>query len=256
MRPTIKYLCLVIFIIFIFSSCTDVRDQAENQLKISAAASLTDVLAEITSRFEEETGIESELNLAASSILAKQIANGLKSDFYISANRLWIDYLVKEKYIESNATRIIFSNSLVIIASAKSKLNLSAVNDLLQTQVKTIAIGDPEHVPAGIYAKETLKNAGIWENVDSKLVGTIDVRAALAYVQNGSADCAIVYASDLYKRNDVKPVLKIPDTLVPDIKYVAGIIKAGNKNLAKKFETFLMDSAQQKIFKKYGFKPL
>jgi molybdate transport system substrate-binding protein len=225
-------------------------------MRISAASSLTDVMDEISQKFEKEKGISIALTFASSSILARQIANGLKTDLFLSADPLWLQYLIKQNCIDSSHVQKIFSNTLIIVTTIDSEIKISSVDDLLQQQIHTIAVGDPSHVPAGRYAQEALENAGVWDRVKMKLVGAIDVRAALAFVENKSVDCAIVYSSDIYTKEDVKLVYEIPEMLLPDIIYMIGIIKNGNRDLAEKFTAFLEDSVHEHIFIKHGFKPL
>ncbi|WP_348253736.1 molybdate ABC transporter substrate-binding protein, partial [Salmonella enterica] len=58
-----------------------------------------------------------------------------------------------------------------------------------------LAVGDPQHLPAGIYAKEALQKVGAWQTLEPKLAPAEDVRGALALVERNEAPLAIVYGS-------------------------------------------------------------
>ena len=125
---------------------------------VYAAASLTSALQNL-SKTAEKQGIPLRLSFASSSILAKQIALGAPADIYFSANVKWMDFLATEKLLEPNTRINLLGNALVIIApkDEKFKVKPHANFDFSSAFDGQLALGDPSHVPAGIYAVEALK---------------------------------------------------------------------------------------------------
>eukprot|EP01031_Cornospumella_fuschlensis_P009952 gene9952-12204_t len=169
---------------------------ADKVVRVSAAASLGDVLKVINTQFEKQTGITVELNLGASNALARQIEEGAPVDVFFSADLAKMDALEKLGRIESSTKEAQLSNAIVVVVPADSSLQILSGTDLGNSAVKKIAVGDPKAVPAGIYAKQWLTSAGLWSAIEPKLVPTESVRAALAAVEAGNAEAGIVYKTD------------------------------------------------------------
>ena len=51
-------------------------------------------------------------------------------------------------------------------------------------------------VPAGRYTQEALTQAGLWEQLQPKLIMGESVRQVLDYVSRGEVDAGFVYATD------------------------------------------------------------
>lgn len=206
----------------------------------------------IKAAFVEKTGIRVQTNYAASSTLAQQITNGAEPEIYLSANVGWADQ------VESNAEvaerRDLLGNRLVIIVPADSKLKMDSADDLLAAEVEHLALGDPDAVPAGKYAKQALIKLGLWEKVKSKVVAAKDVRHALAYVETGAAEAGIVYATDAAITDKVKVAVKIPPELTEPVCYPVLLLKrAGQGGGAAEFYDFLSSPEATRIFEQFGF---
>lgn len=239
------------FLSFLLFSCGITDKKGEKIISISAAASLTDALEEAAILYEKKTGVCFELNFASSSTCARQISQGMKSDLFISANGKWMDYL-SDMY-RSNSRRIILRNSLVLVVPLKSDLSLSEPEDLAKSFIGRIAMGDPSHVPAGMYGKEALEMKGLWGNVAEKIVGTMDVRAALSLASEGAVDCALIYKSDALIDDKVKIAYEFASNESPVVEYSSCLI--GDSDVAEEFYSFLFGNEVSGIFRKYGFSP-
>ena len=148
----------------------------------------------------------------------------------------------------------ILTNGLVLIAPVDTAHSVTDAQTLTQDAIKRIAIGEPDSVPAGIYAKEALTNLGIWTAVQKKLVPGLDVRATLAYVESGNVDLGIVYRTDAEISKKVKILYQFPDSSHAPIVYPAVLIKgSGHHSLAQAFIRFLKTPEVATIFKAYGF---
>jgi len=219
---------------------------------VFAAASTTNALNEIKAQFSKDTGIAVQTNYAASSTLAQQVVNGADADLFISADTKWADFLAKKDQIVQR--RDLLGNRLVIVVPADSKIDVKKPEDLLASGIEHLALGEPESVPAGIYAKQALTKLGIWEQLQAKIVATEDVRHALTYVETGSAEAGIVYATDAAISKKVKVAAEIPEKLTGPIRYPVALLKhAEGSAVAQSFYRYLGSPAATKVFEKYGF---
>ena len=129
------------------------------------------------------------------------------------------------------------------------------LDTLATDKVEKLAIGDPESVPAGKYAKEVLDNTKLYDKVENKLVLAKDVKEVLSWVQKGSADAGFVYLSDTVGAKGIKVALTTDEDTHSTISYPIAVLKASEKqDKAKAFEDFLLSDDGQTILEKYGFK--
>ncbi len=232
------------------------REQAEagaGTVIVFAAASTTNAVMDIAAKFKEETGMEVVTNFASASTLAQQIEAGADVDVFISANEKWGDYLEERELCVVRKT--IVGNRIVIVAAADTGRTVESPEFLLDEAVQTVAMGDPEHVPAGIYGKEALARLGLWESVAGKVTAAKDVRSALAYVETGAAEAGIVYSTDAAISAKVRVVYQFPaDATARPIAYPALMIKnAVNPEGAREFLAFLESETARAVFREYGF---
>lgn len=217
-------------------------------LRVSAAASLTDALQEIAGSY----GAAIQFNFGASSALARQIEEGAPADVFISADEAKMDRLQQRGLIVKKSRRSILSNTLVIIVPSDSRLRMRSAKDLTGAAIRHIALGEPESVPAGIYAKEYLRKAGVWDAIASRIVPTDNVRSALAAVASGNADVGIVYRTDAMMSRSVRIAYEVSNG--PAISYPAAIVADSSaKKSAQHFLDYLQSSAAKRVFRKYGF---
>ena len=215
-----------IFIFFLVA--TIFACNAKNsKIKVSSAASLTDVLTELSEKYAEENGVQFQLNFASSSVCAKQIEKGMEADIFLSANPKWSQYLIQKEKVSPADCKILLHNSLVVIVPADSKLVIKNLQDLAKCE--KIATGDVSHVPAGIYAKKSLQNAKIYKALEQKLAGAVDVRAAMSMVESGSTDCGIVYKTDALVGKNIKIAYEIPAKFSPEITYTISLLSPVGK---------------------------
>ena len=227
---------------------------AVEEILVSAAASLTDVLKKIGSDYQAKSGNTVTFNFGPSSGLARQIEEGAPADIFFSADLTQMDNLDKKGRIEPGTRKNLLSNRLVIIVPADSKLALSSPKDLLNADVKKVALAEPFSVPVGVYSSKYLTDEGIWNQVKPKVVPVQDVRATLASVESGNVEAGFVYKTDAAISKKVKIVYEVPINKGPKITYpVAIVIESKRKKAARDFMNYLQGSAAKDAFKKYGF---
>jgi molybdate transport system substrate-binding protein len=219
---------------------------------VSAAASLTDALQELAASYESKEGDKPVFNFGASSVLARQIAEGAPADLFISADEEKMDQLEKKSLVKTGTRKSLLSNSLVIVVEQNSKLALNSPQDL--TKLKRLALAETKTVPAGIYARKYLENLGLWKEVSGKIIPTENVRAALSAVESGNVDAGIVYKTDAAISKTTKVAYEVPRKDLPEISYAFAVMNTGKQSgAAQRFLNYLASDKSLKVFEKYGF---
>ncbi len=224
------------------------------EVRVAAAASLTNALTELAEAWKAQSGHTVSLNLGASNLLARQIAEGAPADVFFSADEQQMDRLDKAKLLLAGTRRSLLSNTLTIVVPADSKLVITAPEDLAGPAVRVLALAEPQTVPAGIYAKQYLRTLGLWSKVIDRVVPTENVRGALSAVEAGNADAAIVYHSDAAISKKVRIAFEVPAAKGPKISYpVAVLAHSEQREAAKAFLDYLASAAAAEVFRRYGF---
>lgn len=225
------------------------------ELTISAAASLNEALIEIKKSFEKENPqIKLLFNIGGSGALKQQILQGAPVDLFLSAARDPFDELIQAGLIEKQTQVDLLGNQLILVTNKETPANINGFSDLKLGKVNKIAIGIPQSVPAGKYAKQTLEYLGLWENLEPIVIQTKDVRQALTYVETGNVDAGIVYMTDVHVSDKVKVVATADEQTHESIIYPAGVIKSSvKKKEAELFLSYLQGKPAKTIFENYGF---
>ncbi|MCF8470980.1 MAG: molybdate ABC transporter substrate-binding protein [Parvibaculum sp.] len=226
---------------------------------IFAAASTTDAVSEIAKSFKGISGCEITTVFASSSILAKQIDAGAPAAIYLSANESWMDDLETKGRLVAGTRTDILGNELVLIAPEDEPLDFtfdSGADLAAALGTGRLALGNPDGVPAGIYAKEALVTLGLWDNLSPNIVASEDVRGALAWVARGEARAGIVYRTDAQISSEVTIVATIPERSHKTIRYPIALIEDRENKTAREFLAYLEGAAGAAIFARYGFTQL
>ena len=231
------------------------RGQSSDVL-IFAAASLRNVIDDLAAPCKQATGVGYKASYAASSTLAKQIAEGAPADIFISADLEWMDDVAKRNLIASASRVNLLGNDLVLVAPKASPVALTiAPNFGLAAALGTgrLAVGDPAAVPAGLYAKSALTSLGVWDSVSSRLAPAENVRAALLRVSRAEAPLGIVFRTDALADATVKIVDVFPGSSHPPIVYPAALTTRASP-AARKVLDYLRGPAARAVFEKQGFR--
>lgn len=221
-------------------------------LRVSAAASLGDVFREIADNYQRERpGTRVLLNLGASGALLQQLAKGAPVDVFASADQESMQRAVRLGL--ASAPRDFAGNSLVLAVPADSELSLARLEDLQGDRVRRIAIGDPDSVPAGHYARQALQAAGLWLPLQARLVKTRNVRQALGYLARGEVDAALVYHTDVLSMPDrVHSRLQVPLTTV--IRYPIAVTADSDATAeAARFVAYALSAEGRAVLGRHGF---
>lgn len=228
------------------------------ELTVSAAASMTEALEEIQEDYKTKyPNITLNFNFGASGALQQQIEQGAPADLFLSAAAKNMEALVEKQMIDANQQKNVLSNELVVVVSADGQVPVAGFADLSKSDIKNIAIGIPESVPAGSYAKEALTKTNFWDSLQSKIVQGKDVRQVLQYVATGNADVGFVYKTDALTSDKVKVAFAVDPATYTPVEYPIGIVKATkHRKEAENFYAYLQTQEALDVFEKYGFSVL
>jgi molybdate transport system substrate-binding protein len=239
----------VVFLILAWTQANALADE----IIVSAAASLTDVLKEISNGYQSKSKNTVKFNFGPSSGLARQIEEGAPADMFFSADVAQMNDLDKNSRLEPGTRKNLLSNQLVIVVPADSKLAITSPKDLLKPEVKRIALAEPP-VPVGAYSTKYLEAEGLWDKIKPKVVPVQDVRATLASVESGNVEAGFVYKTDAAVSKKVRIVYEVPLDKGPKIIYPVAIVKESKrKDTARDFLNYVQTPAAKELFKKYGF---
>ncbi|MGD0403556.1 MAG: molybdate ABC transporter substrate-binding protein [Candidatus Acidiferrales bacterium] len=225
-----------------------------SSVTVSAAISLKDALDQLGREYERDhPGAKIAFNYAGSGTLQHQIEQGAPVDIFFSAAQKQMDALQSAGLIVADTRHDIVANDLVLIAPSSSD-DIHTFQDLAKSSVKTIALGEPETVPAGMYAQQTLEKLGLWDAVKKKAVYGKDVRQVLTYVATGNADAGLVYRTDAQTSPKIRTIFTAPPSSHDPIVYPAAVLKnSKDQAAAGAFLKFLESPHALEIFKTYGF---
>lgn len=249
-----KELLLTICALFSLLACPQAQ-AVERTVTLFAAASLSPVLEELSAHYQKSTSIRCRCTYAASSVLAKQIYNGAPADIFISANPEWMTFLHSKQALVNSSRSDLVGNRL-ILASRKdspSALKFDMTLPAMLAQQK-LAMGDPDHVPAGIYGKSALVNRGMWASISDNVVRTNNSRVSVALIKRGEVAAGIIYQSDYVSGQEyLKLQDRIPAKAHQPIVYPISVIKGRERPEVRAYLSFLKSPSAMVVFIKHGF---
>ncbi|MBO0586762.1 molybdate ABC transporter substrate-binding protein [Sporosarcina sp. E16_8] len=248
-------LVITILLTFILTSCTNSEADAKVEILVAAASSMTPALTEIATEFEKtNTYTQITFTFGSSGKLAQQIKSGAPVDVFISASSSDMDTLEKDNIIKSDTRVDITTNTLVVIRQKNGGNSSLNEDNLFTSKIEHVAIGNPDTVPAGVYAKEALTKLGEWETLEPKFVFGKDVRQVLTFVETGNAEMGIVFTTDAQSSDKVEVISKIDPTLHSSAIYPGAVITATKQpKAANAFLDYMTTPEAQKILVTYGF---
>ena len=264
-----KSLSVIMGITIVILCATVKSREGHTDVTVFAAVSLTEVLQAIYHTYRQESDtLVVHFSFAASSVLARQIETGAPVDIFISAHPKWMDRLQNLYRIDLNSRVDLAYNRLVVIAPSCRSYYYSSDQDvslhpfdvsrhdhwmLRLGKDGRIAVGDPDHVPAGIYAQAALIHFNLWSSVQDRLARTEHVRGALTLVSRGEVPLGIVYATDARISDQVQIIDMFPDTSHPSIRYPMGMVSGRRTHDVQEFYHYLLSDMSRQIYRHYGF---
>ncbi|GAJ39723.1 molybdate ABC transporter substrate-binding protein [Saccharococcus caldoxylosilyticus] len=250
MKKLVICLCLIILL----AGCSHANEK-NTVLTVGAAASMKDVLEAIGKQYEKEHhDVTLRFTFASTGTLQKQIEQGAPIDIFVSADARTFEQLQQNKTVIAEHDRPLVYNELVLIVPKDRSSLVHSLSDLTNQSIRSVAIGIPETVPAGAYARQWLQSAGLWEKLKTKYIFTKDVRQVLTYVESQNVDGGIVYRTDALASKHVHIAAVAPPPLNKQIVYKAGVVvQSKQQKAAKQWVAYLYSKQAASFFQKYGF---
>lgn len=223
-----------------------------DEIVVGAAADLLFAFQDIAEAYEAETGQHVRLVFGSTGQLTQQIENGAPYDLIAAANQEYVERLLGQGLVLENSIELYARGRIVLAVNRQSGLELRQLEDLLDPAARHIAIANPQHAPYGLAAQQALQSAGLWEQLQDKLVLAENVRQALQYVQSGDAQAGIIALS-------VANVPEISWTMIDEALHVpldqslAVLASAKEPELARQFSAYINGTVGRPIMRQYGF---
>ena len=251
-----KNMLALVLVLAVMAGCGAAAASAGETILVAAAASLEKALTqELIPMFEAaHPGVHVEGAYDSSGKLQVQIEEGLEADVFLSAAMKQMDALEAQGLVEADSVALLLENRLVLIAPVDSDTEIDSFARIVEAE--SIAMGDPESVPAGQYAREAFTSLGVYEEVVGKASLGGNVTEVLHWVAEGSAEVGVVYATDAMQLPErVRVLCEVPEgSLAQKVTYPAGIIaNSPHQDAARAFVAFLQSEEAAAVFESYGF---
>lgn len=239
----------------LLSACGETSADSSEELLISSASSLTDVMLSAEKAFNQtHPDVEVAFNFGSSSKLRNQIEQGAPVDLFLSASAQDVDMLKKDGLVQEKTIQN-FAENLLVLASVDQIEETDPVQ-LLKDSSGVVAVGEPESVPIGFYTKEALSGIGVWDSLEGNLIFAKDARQVLSYIESGNAEMGVIYSSDAARSTNLQTAIDLPQDGL-EIVYPAAIVEGtNNKEAAEAFLNFMMSEEGQELLEEYGFVPV
>ena len=234
------------------------QEAQAGEVTVFAAASTTNALNDIAAAYgKTHPELKFRPSYASSSTLAKQIENGAPAQIFVSADEQWADYLDQRHLLAPGSRIDLLGNRLALVAPTDSKVDLAILPGVPLAEALgkdgRLAVGDPAHVPVGIYTEQALKALGIWSALENRLARADSVRGALAFVERDETPLGIVYTTDAAVTPKVRIVSVFPEKYHDPIRYPFAILAHQDNPEVKAFFEYLHSPEAREIWQKYGF---
>ncbi|WP_239373108.1 molybdate ABC transporter substrate-binding protein [Snodgrassella gandavensis] len=223
-------------------------------ITVSAAASLTNAFNDIAKAYQQQYPQDKVLlNFGASGSLLQQMQNGAPVDVFASADQQTMDQAQAKNLVQAQDRVNFANNTLVLITPKKGDVTVRSLKDLQHSGIKHIALGNPAYTPAGRYAQAAMEQAQVWSQIQPKIVNVNNVRQALDYVANQSAEAGFVFGTDAAIMPDKVSVAATIPTSKPISYPIAKTVASKEPAAANRFVHFIRSAKGQQILKHYGF---
>ena len=221
-------------------------------LTVAAAADLQFAFADLGRLFEQEAGTKVTFLFGSSGTLAQQIENGAPVDLFASADEGYVRRLAARGLVIPETEQPYAVGRIALVASRLSSVQIVSLEDLLQPDVRHVAIANPDHAPYGVAARQALESAGLWERLQPKVVYGENVRQALQFVQTGNAEGGIV-ALSIAEVPEVSYVI-LDESLYQPLRQLLVVVKgARQEELARRFAAFVNGPEGRPVMARYRF---
>lgn len=225
---------------------------AAPSLRVAAAADLALAFEEIGSKFGQEHGVKVDLIFGSSGQLRDQIANGAPFDVFASANLAYVEELARRGLVVPDSVKVYALGRLALAWNERYGYDLAQLQDLRGIRFRALVLANPDHAPYGVAAKEALQRAGLWPELEAKVVYSENIRQTVQFIQTGAAEVGLI-ALSLANSPGIRYV-EVDRSLYSPLRQGIGVVTSTRQpRLAEQWIDFLLSSRGQEIMKRYGF---
>ncbi len=227
-------------------------ERSSPRLAVAAAADLRLALEALRPAIESHCATAMTTTYGSSGQLARQISSGAPFALFLSADTSYVAEVVRSGRAAPASAAVYGRGRLAVVTRAGVPLP-SSLEDLSDARYRTIAIANPDHAPYGRAALEAFRSAGILDRVEGRLVLGENVRQAVEYVDNGSADAGLVALALVIDRGADR-YLMVDDVLHGPITQAGVVIRStGAERTARCALQYLLSEMGQRALAAYGF---
>jgi molybdate transport system substrate-binding protein len=236
----------------LFLFCAACRKAEPPVLTVAAAANLTEAFEQIGQAFTRQTGIRTVFSYASTAQLAQQIENAAPFDVFAAADIEHVDQLIREGKLLPQSRAIYARGRLALWVPRDGKAHIGKLEDLTAPSVRFVSIAQPEAAPYGAAAVESLRNVGIWDKVQPKIVYASNINMSKQFAATGNADAA--FTAYALVRKEQGRVMVIDEKLHRPIDQALGIVSASLRQAdARRFVSYLTARGGRAILERYGY---
>lgn len=225
---------------------------------VAVASNLSHTLTEITSQFEQTSGVNVKLSFGSSANFARQILQGAPYQLFLSADKKYVDMLLENGH-QITKSKEFARGRIGFFIPNNSRLSdkpdiKAIVNAIEFNQYRRLVIANPAFAPYGLAAQQALKYAGVWVIDKNKLLMGENAAQAMQFSLSGSIDIGIIPASyaELTEIKNKGHFFLIPDQWHQPIRQYLVLLTETSKS-SNQFYNYLLAKESQTIIKKYGY---
>lgn len=221
-------------------------------MRIAAASDLEKAFTELGAEFKTKTNITPEFTFGSSGRLSKQIEQGAPFFLFAAANKEFAQATIAAGRCDAKSARLYARGRIVVWTPSGGPAPLK-LEDLAKPEFKRIAIANPEHAPYGLAAKQALVKAGVWEEIEPRLVLGENIQATMLYGKERNVEAAIV-ALSLAVVNDGGVALTIDPSMHDPLDQMLVVCGTGaESDAARQFADMLSSPEGREVMSRYGF---
>lgn len=233
--------------------CLQPAEAAE--VRVAVAANFTTAMKRIAARFEASTGERVVSSFGSTGTLYAQICNGAPFDVFLAADKR------RPRLLEENGdavagTRFTYAVGRLVLWSARPGYVDDAGQVLKAGSFAHLAMANPKTAPYGAAAEQVLKDMGLWQRLQPRLVQGSNVAQTEQFVATGNAELGFVALAQVKGAADGASGSEwlVPHTLYRPIEQQAVLLKRGRHNAgARAFIAYLKGAQARSVIEKLGY---
>jgi molybdate transport system substrate-binding protein len=221
-------------------------------VRVAAAADLSRAFEELGKAFEAKTHITPVFSFDSSGLLARRIDEGAAYALFASADKSYIDDIIKSGKCDASSVRP-YARGRIVVWCPNGVQAPKTLADLADPRFQHIAIANPDHAPYGHAAKQALERAGVWDKVVDRVKYGADAQATMQLAKAGTVDAAIV-ALSLARVADGGTTLPIDQASYDPIDQQLIVCGSGEEaDAARQLADFINSPDGREVMTRYGF---